>query len=152
MSKSGVFAHFGSREELQIMVLFEAHEARFISDVLRPALAQPRGLERLRAIFEAWVARTVRAAAHGCIFTSGAAEYDDLLQGQFVMCWSAWCSAGNVSWFGLCRRRSRSHQPGIQATDPEQAAFQLHAMILTLHHDERLLRSSGSAERALSGL
>ena len=50
MSKSGVFAHFGSREELQISVVREYH-ARFEQEVFYPALSSPRGLERLRALF-----------------------------------------------------------------------------------------------------
>src|SRR5690606_23362446 len=62
MSKSGVFAHFGSREELQIAVL-KAYEARFIETILKPALGQPRGLPRLVAILERWLERTVVEAA-----------------------------------------------------------------------------------------
>ena len=56
MSKSGVFAHFGSREELQISVIREYH-AKFEEEVFYPALKQPRGLPRLRALFERWVKR-----------------------------------------------------------------------------------------------
>ena len=53
MSKSGVFAHFGSREDLQLAVLEEA-ALRFGNAVLMPALSQPRGLPRLRAIMVIW--------------------------------------------------------------------------------------------------
>src|SRR6478736_6911738 len=53
MSKSGVFAHFGSREELQISVVREYHE-RFAEEVFHPALKLPRGLPRLRAMFDRW--------------------------------------------------------------------------------------------------
>jgi AcrR family transcriptional regulator len=145
MSKSGVFAHFGSREELQIMVL-EAHEARFIADVLRPSLARPRGLERLAAIFEAWVARTVSTAPHGCIFISGAAEYDDRsgpVRDVLVRMVRGW----QRELVRAVSQAIESHQ--LEAsTDPEQVVFELHGIILTLHHDGRLLRSSGSAERA----
>ena len=55
MSKSGVFAHFGSREELQLAVL-KQYAARFVDGVLRPAVARPRGLPRLRALLERWLA------------------------------------------------------------------------------------------------
>ena len=55
MSKSGVFAHFGSREELQLAVL-KAYVQRFVDEVLRPAVTKPRGLPRLEAILERWVA------------------------------------------------------------------------------------------------
>src|SRR5690606_32263738 len=76
MSKSGVFAHFGSREELQIAVLGE-YERRFIEEVLVPALAVPRGLARLNAIVERWLDRTAADAADACLWISGATEYDD---------------------------------------------------------------------------
>ena len=76
MSKSGVFAHFGSREDLQIAVL-KAYERRFVDDVLVPALKEKRGLPRLREIFDRWLERTAIEAARGCIWISGAAEYDD---------------------------------------------------------------------------
>ena len=56
MSKSGVFAHFGSREELQISVIREYHE-RFEEEVFRAAMRQPRGLPRLRALIKNWVSK-----------------------------------------------------------------------------------------------
>src|SRR5690606_26577638 len=76
MSKSGVFAHFGSREDLQIAVL-EEYERRFVQEVLVPGLKAPRGLPRLRAILARWLDRTAIEAASGCIWISGATEYDD---------------------------------------------------------------------------
>src|ERR1700712_965599 len=76
MSKSGVFAHFGSREDLQIAVL-EQYQRRFVEEGLEPSLAQRRGLPRLRAMFGRWLERTAREAASGCIYISGATEYDD---------------------------------------------------------------------------
>jgi len=56
MSKAGVFAHFGSREELQIAVLKE-YERRFIEDVLLPSLKEPRGLPRVEAMYTRWLER-----------------------------------------------------------------------------------------------
>src|SRR5262245_23101904 len=56
MSKSGVFAHFGSREELQISVIREYHR-RFEEEVFRPAMQEPRGLPRLKTLFKLWVNR-----------------------------------------------------------------------------------------------
>jgi AcrR family transcriptional regulator len=76
MSKSGVFAHFGSREELQISVVREYHE-RFEDEVFRPALREPRGLPRLRALFARWVKRVSVEIDSGCIYISGAVEFDD---------------------------------------------------------------------------
>src|SRR5215208_3700228 len=76
MSKSGVFAHFGSREELQISVIREYH-ARFEEEVFYPAIREPRGLPRLAALFERWIARVSVEIASGCIYISGAVEFDD---------------------------------------------------------------------------
>ena len=76
MSKSGVFAHFGSREELQLAVLNE-YVRRFVNEVLRPAVKKPRGLPRLEAIAERWVAFLARELTRGCIMIAGAFEYDD---------------------------------------------------------------------------
>src|SRR5687768_9712134 len=76
MSKSGVFAHFGSREELQIAVLQE-YETQFVHAVLLPCLKEVRGLPRLRAIFTRWLDRIGKEIDSGCIYISGATEYDD---------------------------------------------------------------------------
>ena len=76
MSKSGVFAHFGSREDLQLAVL-KAYVSRFIDEVLRPAVRKPRGLPRLEAILDRWVAFLARELTRGCIMIAGAVEYDD---------------------------------------------------------------------------
>ena len=76
MSKSGVFAHFGSREELQISVVREYH-LRFEAEVFQPCMKQPRGLPRLRALFELWVKRVSLEIDSGCIYISGAVEFDD---------------------------------------------------------------------------
>ncbi|WP_313927488.1 TetR/AcrR family transcriptional regulator, partial [Pseudoxanthomonas sp.] len=74
MSKSGVFAHFGSRDELQIAVVREYHN-KFEEEVFYPALREPRGLPRLRALFELWVKRVAVEIDSGCIYISGAVEF-----------------------------------------------------------------------------
>ena len=76
MSKSGVFAHFGSREELQISVIREYH-TRFEQEVFFPAMRLQRGLPRLRAMFANWMKRTSAELDSGCIYISGAVEFDD---------------------------------------------------------------------------
>src|SRR6476660_9437907 len=74
MSKSGVFAHFGSREELQISVIREYH-ARFEEEVFYPAMQEPRGLPRLRAMIKNWMNRTSIELDSGCLYISGAVEF-----------------------------------------------------------------------------
>lgn len=76
MSKSGVFAHFGSREELQISVVREYH-TRFEQEVFYPAMEAKRGLPRLQALFANWMKRTSVEIDSGCIYISGAVEFDD---------------------------------------------------------------------------
>ncbi|HET7042818.1 MAG TPA: TetR/AcrR family transcriptional regulator, partial [Gemmatimonadales bacterium] len=77
MSKSGLFAHFGSKEELQKQVLAAAAE-RFTAIVVRPALTAPRGLPRVRAMFEGWLRwERDESVPGGCVFTHAQAELDD---------------------------------------------------------------------------
>lgn len=77
MSKSGLFAHFGSKEELQLAVLRES-QRRFAEVVLRPAFSKPRGLGRLRAIVINWLNWTkVVNLPGGCVINAAAVEFDD---------------------------------------------------------------------------
>lgn len=77
LSKSGLFAHFGSREELQVAAI-EAAAARFTEIVFVPALKAPRGLPRVRALFAQWLAWTTQGGlVHGCPMQSAAIEFDD---------------------------------------------------------------------------
>ena len=76
MSKSGVFAHFGSREELQMAVIRQYH-TKFEEEVFFPALREPRGLPRLRCLFDRWIDRVTLEIDSGCIYISGAVEFDD---------------------------------------------------------------------------
>jgi AcrR family transcriptional regulator len=145
MSKSGVFAHFGSREELQISVVREYH-AKFEEEVFYPALAEPRGLPRLRALFERWVKRVSVEIDSGCIYISGAVEFDDRpgpVRDALASMVRAWHSA-------LERAIRIAVEEGhlVPDTDAMQMLFEIHGLILALHHDARFLRSPGALERA----
>ncbi len=145
MSKSGVFAHFGSREDLQIAVL-KTYEHRFVDDVLLPALGAPRGLPRLRAIFERWLARTAAEAARGCVWISAATEYDDRsgpVRDELVVMVR--------SWQRECTRAiEQAIAVGDLASeiDPQDLLFALYGIILVVHHEARLLKSPDAIERA----
>ncbi|HEX6195141.1 MAG TPA: TetR/AcrR family transcriptional regulator [Jiangellaceae bacterium] len=76
MSKSGLFAHAKSKQELQLRVLEQAR-AEYIDAVIRPALGAPRGEPRVRALFEHWLASARDRAPGGCLFVKAAAEFDD---------------------------------------------------------------------------
>ncbi|WP_100446806.1 alpha/beta fold hydrolase [Glycomyces xiaoerkulensis] len=75
MSKSGVYAHFKSKEALQ-MACMDRNAEQFSDEVVRPALAKPRGLSRLRALVENWMYWYSRPG--GCLYMAAAAEFDDL--------------------------------------------------------------------------
>ncbi|MGE0350632.1 TetR/AcrR family transcriptional regulator [Hydrogenophaga sp.] len=146
MSKSGVFAHFGSREELQISVVREYH-TRFEDEVFYPAMSAPRGLPRLRAMFANWMKRTSVEIDSGCIYISGAVEFDDR-PGPVR---DALASSVNTWQDALRRAIEISVEEGhFRAdTDASQAAFEIHGLILALHYEARFLRSPDSVRRAL---
>ncbi len=145
MSKSGVFAHFGSREDLQLEVLKLYHH-RFEQEVFFPSVKEPRGIQRLQAMFARWVKRVSVEVASGCIYISGAVEYDDRpgpIREELMAMVGAWQGA-------LLRCVKQCVEGGdLQAdTDPQQLVYEMYGLILALHHDARFLRIPGSLERA----
>lgn len=146
LSKSGLFAHFGSKDELQLQVLKAAVE-RFEEAVVQPALAAPRGEPRLRVFFERWLAwMDDPAKPGGCLFIAAAVELDDRPgpQRDFVA-------------ESLERRRAfltRAARIAVESghlpedLDPEQLAFEIDAITLGYHQSRRLLRDPRAAERA----
>jgi AcrR family transcriptional regulator len=148
MSKSGVFAHFGSREDLQLEVLKLYHH-RFEQEVFFPSVKEPRGIQRLKAMFARWVKRVSVEVASGCIYISGAVEYDDRpgpIREELMAMVGAWQGA-------LLRCVKQCVECGdLQAdTDPQQLVYEMYGLILALHHDARFLRIPGSLERAGTG-
>jgi AcrR family transcriptional regulator len=148
MSKSGVFAHFGSREELQISVVREYY-ARFEQEVFYPAMEAKRGLPRLKALFANWMKRTSVEIDSGCIFISGAVEFDDRtgpVRDALASSVSTWMSA--------MRRAVQQAQELVhldEAVHPDQILFEIHGLILALHYEARFLKTPGSIERTLKG-
>ncbi|AOW14986.1 TetR family transcriptional regulator [Hydrogenophaga crassostreae] len=145
MSKSGVFAHFGSREELQISVVREYH-TRFEDEVFAPAMTQPRGLPRLRALFANWMKRTSVELDSGCIYISGAVEFDDRpgpVRDALASSVSTWLAAmRRAIQLAMDAGHLRSN------LDASQVAFEIHALILALHYEVRFLRQPDSVSRA----
>jgi AcrR family transcriptional regulator len=148
MSKSGVFAHFGSREELQISVVRE-YAARFEADVFEPAMAAPRGLPRLRALFANWMKRVSLEIQSGCVFISGAAEFDD----RAGPVRDALCASVNSWLSALTRAVLQAREQGQLPADADehQVAFEIHGLILALHYDARFLHKPDALERAQVG-
>lgn len=148
MSKSGVFAHFGSREDLQMEVIKVYHQ-RFEQEVFYPSIQEPRGLPRLMAMYERWLKRVSVEIASGCIYISGAVEYDDRpgpIREQLVAMVQAWQSA-------LLRGVQQAVDCGDLKpdTDAQQMVYEMYGLILALHHDARFLRIPGAIERARRG-
>jgi AcrR family transcriptional regulator len=148
MSKSGVFAHFGSREELQISVVREYYQ-RFEQEVFLPALKAPRGEPRLRALFANWMQRVAVEIQSGCIFISGAADFDDRpgpVREALVDAVKSWLAA-------LDKAVALAKQEGDLRADADarQMAFEIHGLILALHYEERFLHTPGAIARAEAG-
>lgn len=148
MSKSGVFAHFGSREELQISVIRE-YFTRFEQEIFYPAMKEPRGLPRVQALFANWMKRVAVEIQSGCIFISGAAEFDDRpgpVRDALAASVQIWLNA-------LDRAVVAAKDQGHLApdTDAHQMAFEIHGLILALHYEARFLQTPGSIERANKG-
>ena len=155
LSKSGLFSHFRSKEALQIQVLDAAAE-RFVDEVVRPAVREPRGEPRVTALFERWLAWTKsNSGPGGCLFVAAAAELDDRpgpVRERLVALQKGWLEmVGIVFSKGVEAGRFRGD------IDPDAFAHDLYAIMLGFHHAARLLkdpraeaRAHGAFERLLS--
>jgi AcrR family transcriptional regulator len=145
MSKSGLFAHFGSKEGLQVDVLELAAE-RFRETVIMPAFRAPRGEPRLRALFEHWLDwLDSDVMPGGCLFVAAAAELDD----QPGAAREALAEAQR-QWLDALARATRIaiEEKHFRAdVDPALFAFQMHSLVLGYHHSRRLLRDPQAARR-----
>jgi AcrR family transcriptional regulator len=148
MSKSGVFAHFGSREDLQMEVLKLYHH-RFEQEVFFPSVKEARGIPRLQAMYARWIKRVSVEIASGCIYISGAVEYDDRpgpIREELVSMVRAWQGA-----LLRCVQQCIDARQLQMDTDAQQMVYEMYGLILALHHDARFLRQPGSVDRARVG-
>ena len=147
LSKSGLFAHFGSKGELQLATLKAAQE-RFVNKVFLPALDTPRGLARLRALFRNWFDWLESSGQPGgCVILAATAEFDDrpgLVRDTLL--------AGQKELRGAIAKAVRL---AIDAgdlpagTDPWQLAFELFGIVLAAHHDRHLFDDPRAAARGM---
>jgi AcrR family transcriptional regulator len=149
MSKSGVFAHFGSREELQLAVVREYYR-RFESQVFKPALQEPKGLARLQKMINLWMQTSIQELSAGCIFISGAVEFDDRpgpVRDELVRSVQTWRAA-------LKRAIEQAVEVGDLKKDcaPEAVLFQIYSYVQGLHHDARFLQISRSVDIAAQSI
>jgi AcrR family transcriptional regulator len=143
LSKSGLFAHFGSKEALEVAVVEEASR-QFVQDVMVPALRHPRGEPRLRALFDNWVAWGQRPG--GCFFVGVSTELDDRPgppRDALVRAIKDW-----VDELAKAVRIAISERHFRPDVDPEQVAFEIYGLMLGMHTFHRFLREPTTLERA----
>jgi len=137
MSKSGLFAHFRSKEAMQLETLDWARE-RFTDIVIRPTLAAPRGEPRVRALFDRWLEWETGALQGGCIFVPASAEFDDQpgpMRDAVVRNQQDWMEfLATVAGTAVAEGDFRAD------LDTEQLAFTLQGLMLGYHHAARLMQ------------
>jgi len=148
MSKSGLFAHFQSKEKLQTEILIHAAEL-FSSGVVVPALRTEAGIPRVKALVDNWIRWTGKMTG-GCIFVSASSDFKD--------------RPGNVrnflihqqeSWIGCLRRIAESAvRVGDfgEDIDRDQFAFDLYSLLLGFHLYYKLLQNEDIQKRQQTAL
>ena len=157
MSKSGLFAHFGSKEDLQLATV-EAAAERYIREIFTPALQHPRGFPRLLAICESWLSYIRRGVfPGGCFFAAASFEFDSrpgTVQERIRILMD--------DWIGALERAIRMAQDEghiRKDLDPSQLAFELNALFFGanfsfyLRNDQKAIEMAQKAvESRLNGV
>ena len=147
LSKSGLFAHFGSKEALCVAVVEEAAQ-QFVEFVMAPALQKPRGEPRIRALFERWVEWGQQPG--GCFFVAAVAELDDQpgpARDALVQSCRDWLDA-----LATAARITVAEGQFRADVDPDQFAFELYSTMLGFHTYQKFLRAPTSLARARDSL
>lgn len=149
MSKSGLFAHFKSKEVLQLETLQRARE-RFTDMVVRPALTTPRGVKRVQVLVERWLDWATDGLQGGCIFVASAAEYDDRpgpMRDAVVQNERDWLDTiATVAGTAVAEGDFRAD------LDTEQFAFTVQGLMLSYHQATRLLGDPKALEHVRQAL
>lgn len=148
LSKSGLFAHFQSKENLQIEMLRYAGQ-HFSEGVVIPALRTPAGIPRIRALVDNWVNWTARLTG-GCVFVQASNDFKDRpgKVRDFLM-------RQQEAWIDSLRRIAQSAiRVGHfrQDMDCDQFAFELYSLLLGFHLYDKLLRNGDIRARQLTAL
>ncbi|MGH9661501.1 MAG: TetR/AcrR family transcriptional regulator [Bryobacteraceae bacterium] len=146
MSKSGLFAHFGSKEDLQIATIATA-EHIFGAAIVKPALESPPGLARLVALLDFYIGYLERKIfSGGCFFSAAAAEFDDQpgpIRDRIAQSLRTWCD--------LLESQSRAAIDAAEllpSVDPAQLAFELEALAYHGNFTRRLMGHEGAFAQA----
>jgi AcrR family transcriptional regulator len=147
LSKSGLFAHFGSKEALAVQVI--DHTAKlFAEQVIRPALKQPRGEPRVRELFEKQLAWSgLQPGKAGCVFVALSTELDDHpgpARDRLAQYQGEW-----LKLLAGCFRVGIEQGHFRRDADPDQFAQDVNGVYLARHHAKRLLLDPKADERAM---
>ncbi|WP_205698345.1 TetR/AcrR family transcriptional regulator [Conexibacter sp. SYSU D00693] len=151
MSKSGLFAHFGSKEELQLATT-QAATDRFVDQVIKPGLARPRGRQRLEGLFDGWLDYMRDGTFQGgCFFTAVRVEYDSRPAGPVRDA----VAADHGRWLDVLERTVRGAQDTGELRDDVDAgllAFELDALGSAANLHFQLHRDDVAFTRARAAL
>ncbi len=150
MSKTGVFAHFGSKEELQLATIGMAGDI-FVAEIVEPASEAKRGLPRLSALLQGWLSYVERIVFRGgCFFAAASAEFDSRpgrVRDKIVELTKSWV----VALEDEVREAQRLHQLS-KKLDPHQLVFELHAYVQEANWAFKLFDDQGAFARARAAI
>jgi AcrR family transcriptional regulator len=146
MSKSGLFAHFGSKEELQLATIEMARQI-FVDHIVRPALAEPEGIRRLLSLCHGWLRHVEgRVFKGGCFFTAASLEFDgrtgpvrDAIAGAM----KAWLATLARAVEGAKKARHLK-----SSVNPEQFAFEIYSLAMGANWALQLLDDQSAMKKA----
>jgi AcrR family transcriptional regulator len=147
LSKSGLFAHFGSKEALEVAVVEEGAR-QFVQFVRAPALRRPRGEPRIRALFDRWILWGQQPG--GCFFVGAIAELDDRSgppRDALVQTCKDW-----LDTLATAARITVNEGHFRSDLDPDQFAFEVYSIMLGFHAYQKFLREPASLDRARGSL
>jgi AcrR family transcriptional regulator len=146
MSKSGLFAHFGSKEDLQLATVELARQI-FIKKVTRPAIAAPRGMPRLWGLLELWLALVEkRVFQGGCFFSAASFEFDSrrgVVRDRIKAIMHEWIAAITRAVYEA--QKAGHLNPKV---DPTRLAFEIHGIAMGAHWAHQLLNDKHAYSRA----
>ena len=146
MSKSGLFAHFGSKEDLQLATIELARQV-FIDKVTLPAIAAPKGMPRLWGLIDRWLALVEkRVFKGGCFFSAASFEFDSrrgVVRDRIAAIMHEWIDAIT----GAVQKAQKAGHVNAKA-DPTRVAFEIHAIAMGAHWAHQLLDDKQAYSRA----
>jgi AcrR family transcriptional regulator len=150
MSKTGIFAHFGSKEELQIAAVNQAKQV-FLEQVVKPALAEPRGVRRLKVMLASWLNYVERSVFRGgCFFAAASLEFDSRpgrVRDAVAALTKAWMDSLRIE---IVRANAQKEIP--RGAAPAQLAFELHAFVQEANWAYKLFGDRTAFSRARSAI